>query len=64
MKRTDRPAGPDTAQSEPPSNPLSVLSRINLAFLDEFSCEKRGYDPYDSGKARGPEIWGSKRKRA
>jgi hypothetical protein len=41
-----------------------VLSRIKLAFLDEYTCERRGYDPYDTSKGRAPDIWMSKRKRA
>jgi hypothetical protein len=64
MKRTARPAMPDTAKPLPESDPLSVLSRIKLAFLDEYTCEKRGYDPYDTSRGRAPDIWMSKRKRA
>jgi len=64
MKRTVRPAKPDTAESVRESDPLSVLSRIKLAFLDDYTCEKRGYDPYDTSKGRAPDIWMSKRKRA
>ena len=63
-KNTQTPAAPDAAQSDKPSEPLSVLSRIKLAFLDEYVCEKRGYDPYDTSRSRGPDIWASKRKRA
>lgn len=65
MKRTARPAKLGTAPaaaSEPGA--LDVLSRIQLAFLDEYSCEKRGYDPYDTSKRATPDIWASKRKRA
>jgi hypothetical protein len=43
---------------------LAVLTRIKLAFLDEYTCEKRGYDPYDTSRGRAPDIWMSKRKRA
>jgi hypothetical protein len=67
MKRAVRPAKPGTqraASIEPPADPLTVLSRIKLAFLDENACEKRGYDPYDTAKGRAPDIWASKRKRA
>jgi hypothetical protein len=70
MKRAAGPAKPDTEKAVPaeravpPSDPLAVLSRIKLAFLDEYSCEKRGYDPYDTSKGRGPDIWMSRRKRA
>jgi len=63
MKRTASPAKPDTAKAVPESDPLSVLSRIKLAFLDEYTCEKRGYDPYDTSRGRAPDIWMSKRKR-
>jgi len=64
MKRTVRPAKPDTVDAVPQSDSLSVLSRIKLAFLDEYTCEKRGYDPYDTAKGRAPDMWMSKRKRA
>jgi len=67
MKRTAGPARPGAASTEkaaPPSEALTVLSRIKLAFLDEYACEKRGYDPYDTAKGRAPDIWMSKRKRA
>jgi hypothetical protein len=70
MKRTAGPANPGTEravpaeEAAPPSDPLAVLSRIKLAFLDEYTCEKRGYDPYDTSKGRAPDIWMSKRKRA
>ena len=67
MKRAVRPAKPGTqrtASIEPPADPLTVLSRITLAFLDEYTCEKSGYDPYDTAKGRAPDVWASKRKRA
>jgi hypothetical protein len=70
MKRTAGPAMPGTEEAipaekaVPPSDPLAVLSRIKLAFLDEYTCERRGYDPYDTSKGRAPDIWMSKRKRA
>ena len=64
MKRTTGPAKPDSEKTAQDSDPLSVLSRIKLAFLDEYTCEKRGYDPYDTSKGRAPDIWMSKRKRA
>jgi hypothetical protein len=64
MKRTTGPAKPDTAASCSGSDALSVLSRVKLAFLDEYTCEKRGYDPYDTSKGRAPDVWMSKRKRA
>lgn len=81
MKRTMSPAGPDTgsrsAARKAPSTlvpahgqtgaqrPLDVFSRIKLAFLDEYTCEKPGYDPYDTCRHRAtPDIWVNKRKRA
>jgi hypothetical protein len=70
MKRTAGPAKPGTRKAVPsqstvaPSDPLAVLNRIKLALLDEYTCEKRGYDPYDTSKGRTPDIWTSKRKRA
>lgn len=69
MKSTKGPARPAT--TSPTSNahsrssdPLSVLSRIKLAFLDDYVCEKRGYDPYDTSRGSAPDIWAAKRKRA
>lgn len=64
MKRTVRPAKPDTSKTDSGSDLLSVLSRIQLTFLDEYTCEKQGYDPYDTSKGRAPDIWAAKRKRA
>jgi len=64
MKRTVRPATPGTAQAVRESDSSSVLSRIKLAFLDEYTSERRGYDPYDTSKSLTPDIWASKRKRA
>ena len=64
MKRTAGPAKPGTTEALPESSPLSVLSRIKLAFLDDYACEKRGYDPYDTSRGRAPDIWMSRRKRA
>ena len=70
MKRTERPSGTDTkAQGLQPAAPLSdreaVLSRLKLAFLDDYTREKPGYDPYDTARHRStPDIWMSKRKRA
>ena len=67
MKRAAPPAKPGTQRAAPskaPADPLNVLTRIKLAFLDEYTCEKRGYDPYDTAKGRAPDIWMSKRKRA
>ena len=64
MKRTPSPAKPATATTHEAVNPLELLNRIKLEFLDEYVCEKRGYDPYDTSKARAPDIWAAKRKRA
>ncbi len=44
---------------------LDVVSRIKLALLDEYTCENRGYDPYDTcGNRATADLWVSKRKRA
>jgi hypothetical protein len=64
MNRTVDPGKPDTAMTDTTSDQLSVVSRIQLAFLDEYSCEKKGYDPYDTSKDRRPDVWAAKRKRA
>jgi hypothetical protein len=70
MKRTTGPAKPGTEKAipvektVPSADALAVLSRIKLAFLDEYTCERRGYNPYDTSKGRAPDIWMSKRKRA
>ncbi len=64
MKRTLSTAAPVITKTEPPSDPLSVVRRIRLDFLEDYTCEKRGYDPYDTSKHRGPDIWTRKRKRA
>ena len=70
MKTTKGPARPAPGKSigpsktTTPSDPLSVLNRIKLAFLDDYVCEKRGYDPYDTSRGRAPDIWAAKRKRA
>ena len=64
MKLT-RPATHAIAQASPASTSPDVWSRFKLAFLDEYTGEKRGYDPYDTSAHRGtPDIWASKRKRA
>jgi hypothetical protein len=41
-----------------------LLKRFKLELLDQFVCEKRGYDPYDTSRERVPDIWSKKRKRA
>jgi hypothetical protein len=63
MKRTTGPAKPGT-QKTAPSDPIAAVRRIKLAFLDEYTCEKRGYDPYDTSRDRAPDAWTSKPKRA
>jgi hypothetical protein len=62
MKRTEGPAKPQTTDTV--QGLESVMSRIQLAFLEDFTRERRGYDPYDSSKSRSPDIWALKRKRA
>ena len=66
MKRTIRPTDPGTAQARAPSGDIeAVIERVRLAFLDDYTCEKRGYDPYDTSRYRAvPDIWVNKRKRA
>jgi hypothetical protein len=64
MKNSRSPAKPAGSKATQASDPLSVLSRIELAFLDEYVCEKPGYDPYDTSRGRAPDIWAAKRKRA
>jgi hypothetical protein len=66
MKHTVRPAEPAATQASSASDPRCALKRINrirLEFLDEYTCEKHGYDPYDSSRGRAPDIWSTKRKR-
>jgi hypothetical protein len=64
MKRTIRPTKPGTAAAvAAAADPLTVLSRIRLAFLEEDSQEKRGYDPYDTSHNRVADFWKSQRKR-
>lgn len=41
-----------------------LLKRFKLELLEQYVCEKRGYDPYDTSKDRSPDIWACKRKRA
>jgi hypothetical protein len=63
MKRTDRPAQLDATQSQSSADATAALNRLTLTLMDQFTCEKQGYDPYDT-RARKPDIWRSKRKRA
>ena len=64
MKRTVRPAKPPADNAVPAPDSSSVLSRLTLALLDEYTCEKRGYDPYDTSRGRAADVWATKRKRA
>jgi len=58
-----RNAGP--TQTPAAANQPDVFTRLKLELLDEYTCEKRGYDPYDTARNRAtPDIWISKRKRA
>ena len=41
-----------------------LLKRFKLELLDQYVCEKKGYDPYDTARGRAPDIWSTKRKRA
>jgi hypothetical protein len=64
MKIIRRPAKPGTARALAASSPISVLSRIKLALLDEYKGEQTGYDPYDTSGMRSRDLWSGKRKRA
>jgi hypothetical protein len=64
MKHTTNRSKPASATAQQQSNPLDLLKRMRLEFLDDYACEKRGYDPYDTSKGRAPDIWSAKRKRA
>lgn len=64
MKRTEGPAKPPTDPTDSVEGLQSLMSRLQLAFLEDFSHERQGYDPYDSSKSRSPDIWANKRKRA
>jgi hypothetical protein len=62
--RTVRKLGP-TRRPVAAESPPDVFTRVNLELLDEYTCEKRGYDPYDTVRNRStPDIWVNKRKRA
>jgi len=64
MKHKTSPVAPANLSARQPANPLDILKRMKLEFLDEYVCEKRGYDPYDTSKGRAPDAWTSRRKRA
>ena len=53
-----------TKAAQPPSEPSDIFKRFKLELLDQYVCERRGYDPYDTSTARSPDIWAKKRKRA
>jgi hypothetical protein len=49
------------------TDPLAALNRLTLGLLDHldnYACERQGYDPYDTSRARAPDVWSTKRKRA
>jgi hypothetical protein len=50
--------------AQPPSAPQNIFKRFKLEVLDQYVCERRGYDPYDTTTARSPDIWAKKHKRA
>jgi hypothetical protein len=64
MKHKPSLANPAITTAQQQSEPLELLRRIRLEFLDEYVCEKRGYDPYDTSRGRVPDAWAAKRKRA
>ena len=64
QKISDRSDAATTQRFDAGKNPPDVLTRIKLAFLDDYTCEKQGYDPYDTCRNRAtPDIWVNKRKR-
>ncbi len=64
MKRTNRTAlEPQPGDTQSATDATAALDRLTFALLDEFTCERQGYDPYDT-RARKPDVWSSKRKRA
>jgi hypothetical protein len=64
MKRFNQPAKPAASKPHSDSDPMSALNRLTLGFLDDYTREKQGYDPYDTSRGRKPDIWRTKRKRA
>jgi hypothetical protein len=64
MKSTVSPENPENAKTQTASDPMTLLKRLKLAFLDDYKCERQGYDPYDTSRGRVPDVWSSKRKRA
>jgi len=53
-----------TKAAQPPSEPGDIFKRFKLELLDQYVCERRGYDPYDTSTAHSPDVWAKKRKRA
>jgi hypothetical protein len=64
MPRTDRLAKPESASSQSENDPMALLARMTSGLLDQYRCEKHGYNPYDTSAGRKPDIWLAKRKRA
>jgi hypothetical protein len=54
----------DKTKAAQPLKDAQLLKRFKLELLDQYVCEKRGYDPYDTSGGRAPDIWSTKRKRA
>jgi len=64
MKRTQASDRSHPSLASSASDSISVLNRLPLAFLDEYTCDRKGYDPYDTSRGRVPDVWRAKRKRA
>jgi len=64
MKSNARAAMPQTSNTHSDSVPMGTLKRIKPAFLEEYTRERQGYDPYDTSTGRSPDVWRAKRKRA
>ncbi len=58
VRSQDRDSKPTLSDSR------TTLTRIQLACLDSFANERRGYDPYDTSRGLSDDIWSRKRKRA
>ena len=63
MKNTSR-SGPTRQALRSRPAQLDVVTRIQLALQDEYKGEQKGYDPYDTSRARLRDVWSGKRKRA
>jgi hypothetical protein len=58
-------ASPSRAQSTADTSAAyRALSRIKLELLDEYTGERKGYDPYDTSQGRMKDAWRVTRKRA